>query len=86
MCCDNNAPFNWYIRLPFHDPLAPSSYKLNGPEKPTCIGSTQICAIYANEDGTRIGQPIITGCLKREMVTALSTGKNQTCVLLRPTA
>ncbi|WP_342331910.1 hypothetical protein [Pedobacter sp. FW305-3-2-15-E-R2A2] len=73
--------FNWYLRHLCADPNDPESYTSTGSSKPSCPGSTRICAIFAEDDGT--GRPIITPTLQSQMVTALSTGVDQPLVLLR---
>lgn len=71
----------WYFRTAGADANNPASYTLVGGSPPSCVGTTKICSIYANDDG--FGSPDIDSTIQGQMVTALNTGTNQTQVLLR---
>jgi len=72
---------NWYVRIAGADATLSSSYTFVGSNPPSCSGTTKVCSISAEDDGT--GKPIITPDIQSEIVTALSTGINQPDVLLR---
>lgn len=50
---------------------SPTSYTLVGAE-PTCPGTDQICAIFADADGGNF--PIFTTSLRNNMIDALNSG------------
>lgn len=72
----------WFIRALGMDPNDPNSYTPVGPNPPSCPGSGKICAVWAEENNVT-HRPIIDDDLQQQMITALSTGSDQTRVLLR---
>lgn len=64
------------------DPLDPNNYSSISP-KPSCPGTSKICAIFATDDG--FGRPVISQAIEDEMVQNLQLGQDGTLVLLRTT-
>jgi hypothetical protein len=61
-------------------PCLPTDYMLVGSQ-PSCPGSDQLCAVFADPDGT--GRPIITPSLCCDISWALNHGVDTMNVLLR---
>lgn len=73
----------WYVftRTSGANPNDPTNYAPGQSTPPGCPGSTELCAILANDNG--FGYPLITAAIQTAISNAEQSGQDSSTVLLR---
>lgn len=71
---------SWFNRNGVNDPIVPSNYTITGGT-PSCIGTNQICAIFATVAAGNL--PVIDEDLKDDMIHALDSRSSNATVKLK---
>lgn len=72
--------YSFFANIDPFNPNSPSSYA-KAHQAPVCIGTQQVCSIYAQVDNNNF--PVITEALSNEIITALNTHTPSANVKLR---
>jgi len=74
--------YSWFSNTVPSNPLSPASYA-KIPGTPSCEGTEEVCAIYAQVDPNNTNRPLIPQTLQNEITTALNQEDDTANVLLR---